>query len=85
MKIRDYLNVLERPDRAKLAVEIECSLGYINQLATYNDSLSIKKAHRILQSEFNKSLPEHLQFTEEDYNEHRYYKMEKRASQKNGG
>lgn len=67
MDVYKYLKTLSMRERATLSIEIECSISTINAAVTNGEFLSIHKAREILDSKFNKALPEYKQFKEEAY------------------
>lgn len=71
MTLNQYLKQLMPEEREKLAREIERSPLYLRKLAATNLNSSIRIAKSVLESKFNRTLPSDLQYTEDDYLEHR--------------
>lgn len=86
MTLHTYLRNLSAVERRNLAKEIGSSDGYLRMLQSNKERLaSITLAQQVLDSELNKTLPESLQFCEDDYLSHRQACIERKARFSNKG
>ena len=67
MDIYGFIKILTTEERCLLAKECGVTVTYLNWLASKQDGISQRLAHKILHSEFNKKQIDPYRFTETQF------------------
>lgn len=79
MKIHDFIGCLSMQERRRLASQISCSTGYLNQIACGHYFPTDDFVHRVYTSSLNRHLvPAKLRISRKDYEQHIEARREQR-------
>ena len=80
MDVYTFIRSLTMEEREKLADEIGCAATTLSSRAYDEDRLSVRMAELILNSKFNKKLPDYQQYKEADFRKFHKEKIQQRIA-----